>query len=76
MCWRGGERRARWQEEGEGRTQTEGNWKINPGLAGERRLEKRTEELEGRNKRHCIRGFFAGEGANKFLVEMNLGRAH
>lgn len=75
-CWRGGEGRARWQGECKGRTQTEGNWKINPGLAGECRLENRTEELGGRNKRHCIRVIFAGEGANKFLVEMKLGRAH
>lgn len=74
--WRGGEGRDRCQGECKGRTQNEENWKINPGLAGECGLENRTEELGGRNKRHCIRVVFAGEGANEFLVEMKLGRAH
>lgn len=68
--------RARLQGECKDRTQTKGNRKIIPGLAGERGLESRTEELGGRNKRHSIRVFFAGEGAAKFLVEMRLGRAH
>lgn len=74
-CLKGGEGRARWQGECKGRTQTEGNWKINPGLAEECRLVNRAEELGGRNERHRIRVIFA-EGANKFLVEMKLGRAH
>lgn len=45
-------------------------------LAGAGKLESKTEELGGRNKRHRIRVSFAGEGANKFLVELELGRAH
>lgn len=76
ICWRWGEGRARWKWECKGRTQTEGNWKISPGVAGECRLENRTEDLGGRNKRHCTRAIFAGEGANTFLVEMKLGRAY
>lgn len=35
-----------------GRTQNEGNLKINPGLAGDCRLENRTEELGGRKTLH------------------------
>lgn len=76
MWWKGGKGRDRWQREGKGRTRSEENWKINPVLAGAGKLESRTEELGGRNKRHRIRVSFAGEGANKFLVELELGRAH
>lgn len=46
MCWRGGEERTRWKWECKGRTQTEGNWKINPGWqeSADRRTEQRIWE--------------------------------